>query len=116
MPLTKDRIRPVVQQRVARLLGKKFGPAVALPIAVGVGILVASLIILIVEGLAGVHWWTAFAYMIVFFTAAVVTYRRISPRGTRLAADGGRRYLEESGTLELIDAAKDVRQALARPR
>lgn len=116
MPLTQDRIRSFLDQHAAPLLGKKFGPAVALPIAVGVGILAASMVILIVEGLFGVHWWTALAYMMVFFTVAVITYRRISPRGTRLAADAGRRYLEESGTLELIEAAKDVRQVLAKSR
>lgn len=115
MQLTRERLLPLLDRHVAPLLDKKFGPAVALPLAVGAGIVAASVINFVLEGLFSVQWWTAIAYMVVFFTAAVLTYRRISPQGARIASAGGRRYLADSGTLELVDAAKEVRQ-LVRSR
>lgn len=61
-----------------------------------------------VEALFTVDWWTALLYMGVFFAAAFRTYKHISPKGVRLAVNGGRRFLEESGTLDVIDAARDL--------
>lgn len=116
MQLTRDRFLPLLDKHVTPLLHRKFGPAVALPIAVAAGIIVASIVNFVLEGLFSVHWWTALAYMLVFFTAAILTYRRISPQGTRLATDGGKRYLQDSGTLDLMGAAKDVRQTIAKSR
>lgn len=93
---------------VHRLWNRHYSPALALAIAVGIGLIAASLLSLVIESLFQIHWWTALTYMAVFFATAVQLYRRFSPEGTRMAIDGSRRYLEDSGTLDLVDAAREL--------
>lgn len=102
-----------VIERLNVLRGRHLPPAPALVIAVAAGIAGASILTLVLEALASVHWWTAILYMVVFFGTAVFTYLRISPQGKRFAVSGGRRYLEESGTLDVIDAARTLSGKLA---
>ena len=102
-----------VIERLKVLRGRQLPPAPALAIAVAVGLMAASVLTAALEAVFAVYWWTALLYMAAFFAAAISTYRRISPQGARLAAAGGRRYLEDSGTLEVIDAARDLSGPLA---
>jgi hypothetical protein len=95
-----------VIDRLNVLRGRQLPPAPALALAIAAGLAGAGILTFILEALASVHWWTAIFYMAAFFGIAVVTYRRVSPEGTHFALTGGRRYLEESGTLDLIDAAR----------
>ncbi|MDO5683708.1 MAG: hypothetical protein Q4G46_12895, partial [Propionibacteriaceae bacterium] len=97
-----------VIDRLRDLSGRQLPPAPALALAVAAGLLGASILTLILEALASVHWWTAILYMGVFFGVAVLVYRRVSPQGAVFAAEGGKRFLEESGTLEVFDAAKSL--------
>lgn len=87
---------------------RQLPPAPALALAVAAGVIVASLFTVLLETVFTVDWWTALLYMGVFFAAAIATFRRICPQGTRLTVHGGRRFLEDSGTLDVIDAARDL--------
>lgn len=94
---------------IARSLRQRaYNPAVALGVAVGAGLVAASLPSLLLEALFAIHWWTALVYMAVFFVVGVWTYRRLSPEGTQFAVRGTRRFLEDSGTLDLVDAAREL--------
>lgn len=90
------------------LRGRRFSPAAAIGIAAAAGLVAASLVTLLLEALFLVHWWTIVVYMVAFFVTGVVAYKRLSPDGAKLATDGGLRYLEDSGTLDLVEAAKEL--------
>lgn len=102
-----DDVQKVID-RLSVLRGHHFSPVPALALAVAAGLVVASLLTAVVEAVFTVYWWTALLYMGAFFAAGIYTYRRISPQGTRFAVTGGRRFLEESGTLDVIEAARDL--------
>lgn len=105
----------VLRERLSVLRGRQLSPAPALAIAVVAGLLAASLLTAVLEAVFTVDWWTALLYMGVFFAAGIYTYKRISPQGTHFAVTGGRRFLEESGTLDVIEAARDL-SAKVSPR
>lgn len=104
----QDSIRADLSVILRSLRERAHNPAVGLGAAVGAGLVTASLLSLVVEAVFAIHWWTALIYMAAFFTTGVWTYRRLSPEGARIATDGSRRYLEDSGTLDLFDAAREL--------
>lgn len=105
-----------LKERLSVLRGRQLSAAPALALAVAVGLLAASALTAVLEAVFTVAWWTALLYMGAFFTAGIYTYKRISPQGTRFAVTGGRRFLEESGTLDVIDAARDLSARVATKR
>ncbi|WP_425310077.1 hypothetical protein AADG42_15510 [Ammonicoccus fulvus] len=107
-PLPPGSIRADLLVIARSLRQRAYNPAVALGVSVGAGLIAASVPCLILEALFAIHWWTALVYMSVFFVVGVWTYRRLSPEGARFAVRGTRRYLEDSGTLDLVDAAREL--------
>lgn len=107
-PLPAGSIRGDLMIIARSLRQRAYNPAVALGVAVAAGLLAASLPSLLLEALFAIHWWTALVYMAVFFTVGVWTYRRLSPEGTQFAVRGTKRFLEDSGTLDLVDAAREL--------
>lgn len=101
------RVQKVIE-RLRVLSRRQLPPAPALIVAVACGVIAASLLTLTLEWLLTVYWWTALLYMAVFFAVSVLTYKRISPKGAAIATHGGRRYLEDSGTLDVLDAARTI--------